>query len=168
MTQEELKLLKDAYEKELEKRNEVLKLLEDEKVLKFLSLTRQTSSVNNLKHSYSLEADDIFRDILTKMSLSGSSEIYFLDYETEDTYGRKNYYANLESYDNDYAKKVYDEDIEKFEKEHDVLDKNNPLYQEDGCRVAQANFFLEAFKNGPEVAKKKILEMYGTTKNINS
>ncbi len=165
MTKEELIMLETIYKKEQEKRKEIHGLLEDEKITRFLSLTNNGQMVNDLKHQYSLEPEDIFRDILSRITLSGSSDIYFIDQEREDQKGRRRYYANLESYDHEFDKKIFEDDIDEFESTHDVIDEHNPLFQEDGCRIAQTNFFLEAFKNGQSAAKKMILEKYGNKKD---
>ena len=161
MTNEELIMLETIYKKEKEKRIKIHGLLEDEKIIQFLSLTNNGQMANELRHQYSLEPEDIFKDILSLITLSGSSEIYIVENEKDDQRGRRRYYLNLENCEKGFDKRVVEDNIEQFESTHDIIDEHNPSFQEDGCVTAQTNFFLEAFKNGQESARKMILEMYG-------
>ena len=165
MTNEELRVLKEKYDLERIKREEIHKLLVLKDVSDFLRLTDNNQLLFDIKNRYSLEPEDIIRYLVGQTRLSGSSEIYFCSEEKRDPYlGIVRKYSNLENYDHGYIEKVYDDDVEKFEREHDVLDEQNPLYQEDGIRRVQSSFFQESFANGQERAKKMILEKYGTIK----
>ena len=161
MTNEELKMLKDLYDKELEKRRTIHRLMIDDNVLTLFEMTNRNKLLDSIGREYSLRPEDIFYDIVKNFKLSGSSNIYFINLNVKDYRGKLKLYSNLENYNHLEDIKKIDEDIEIFEKEHDVLDPNNSSYQKDGSRVVQYNFFKESLENGQEIAKKKILEKYG-------
>lgn len=165
MTNEELEILKREYEQELNRRTRILELLKNDDVKEFLILSGQTSYLINPLKWYSLEPEDVIREILEekkKVVLSGSSEIYCIrsSFETKDNEWIK-YYSNLENiYDKEktFAINNFDK-IMKFEDEHDVLIRG-------AKEKAQTDFFLMSFDYGTEYAKKYVLQKYGNRRNI--
>lgn len=168
MTDEELKILEKLYNDEVKKRKEVLSLMEDSKVKRFLELTkRQDLAGPTAKSVYKLSDRDIFYKILQsekRIVLSGSSEIYVEDSET--TKPRTKTYSNLESYSvTEPGLTIRGSEIEDFEETHDILDSNNENFENDTITGAQAFFFQQAFYCGPEKAKELTLKRYGTLRN---
>ena len=172
MTKDELYLLKQYYEEELSKREEVLKLAKNPDVIKFLTLSDQEYIISEENMAFfSTRPEDIFKYILQlkrKMTLNGSTSIFVLDSSVSDNRGRKRKYFNLETcLANEPEVVRIDEEIDEFEATYDVIDSRNKSYMEDGYRKAQALLLTESFEHGIKAGRRKVLERYGSLRRIN-
>ena len=168
MKKEELLQLKELYMEEYRKRIRLNELFRNTAIIEFLKLTDNQNMLEENKDRFSLEADKIFFELMhnrKSIELSGSSNIYFIYHEYADSRGRKAFFRNIENYDINFGEERIDEGIDEFEKENDVLDPDNDMFIKDGPRVVQSTFFLESFVDGPDAAKRKILNLYGNLRN---
>lgn len=178
MNRNELKNLRDSYYKEVQRREKINSLLENELVIEYLKtkgLEREPLDVHNIR--------DILKEVLKDFQVTETNGIYvctssyYIDchisyqdteyytvpVEIDSKYAERKTYLDIESgklVRGSIDKDQYNELISEFEKNHIVLNPFNTHVNQNEYQEVRMDFFETALSHGQAKGKRLLLDKY--------
>lgn len=177
MTLQELKDLREKYYKEIERREYLKKLVEDEMVQEFLRVSRY-----NYKNLTEYDKIKLVENLINKKQFQEPNGIYVLTrcaIFTPDYYG-EDYWTvdvkfdsdkiheytctNIENFKQQYIVSSHDyrpgQLLERFREQNIILNPTNSSDNYNNLYEVRKEFVLDSIENDQEHAKKLLLEKY--------